>query len=71
MEQNELMKVVNKAAEERGCFVYELKFDDDDNVFEVTIDKQEAGLKIKVALTEFETYAVDTPEDLERINAMK
>lgn len=31
----------------------------------------EAGLKIKVALTEFETYAVDTPEDLERINAMK
>lgn len=31
----------------------------------------ETGLKIKVALTEFETYAVDTPEDLEKINAMK
>ena len=31
----------------------------------------EAGLEIKVALTEFETYAVDTPEDLVRINAMK
>ncbi len=31
----------------------------------------EAGLKIKVALTGYETYAVDTPEDLERINSMK
>ncbi len=31
----------------------------------------EAGLRIKVALTDFETYAVDTPEDLERINAME
>lgn len=46
MEQNELMKVVNKAAEERGCFVYELKFDDDDNVFEVTIDKRDADVEL-------------------------
>ena len=46
MEQNELMKVVNKAAGERGCFVYELKFDDDDNVFEVTIDKQDADVEL-------------------------
>lgn len=30
----------------------------------------ENGLKIKVAETEFETYAVDTPQDLETINSM-
>ena len=30
----------------------------------------ENGLKIKVAETEFETYAVDTPQDLEAINSM-
>lgn len=42
MEKAELQKVLEKAALERGCKVVELAFDDDDNVFEVTIDK-EAG----------------------------
>lgn len=46
MEQKELMNVVEKAAKERGCFVYELKFDDDDNVFEVTIDKNDADVEL-------------------------
>lgn len=39
MKQEELQKVLEKAAQERGCQVVELAFDDDDNVFEVTIDK--------------------------------
>lgn len=42
MEKAELQKVLEKAALERGCKVVKLAFDDDDNVFEVTIDK-EAG----------------------------
>ncbi len=40
------MNVVEKAARERGCFVCELKFDDDDNVFEVTVDKQNADVEL-------------------------
>lgn len=39
MEQKELQKVLQKAAQERGCSVVELVFNDDDNIFDVTIDK--------------------------------
>ena len=39
MEKTELQKVLEKAAAERGCSLYELVFDDDDNVFDVTLDK--------------------------------
>lgn len=46
MERNELMNVAGKAAEERGCFIYELKFDDDDNVFEITVDKKDADVEL-------------------------
>jgi hypothetical protein len=31
----------------------------------------ENGYKIKTALTEYETYAVDTPEDMELLNSKK
>lgn len=40
MEKTELQKVLDAAAQERGCKVVELMFNDDDNVFEVTIDKE-------------------------------
>ena len=40
MVKEELLKVLEKAAGERGCKLVELKFDDDDNVFDVTIDKE-------------------------------
>ena len=40
MEQKELQKVLEKAAQERGCSVFELMFNDDDNVFDVTLDKE-------------------------------
>ena len=39
MERTELLNVLEQAAKERGCVVVELDFNDDDNVFEVTIDK--------------------------------
>lgn len=40
MVKEELLKVLETAAVERGCKLVELKFDDDDNVFDVTIDKE-------------------------------
>jgi len=39
MKQEELSKVLEKAAGEKNCKIVELVFNDDDNVFEVTIDK--------------------------------
>ena len=39
MEREELQKVLDEAAQQRACSVFELKFNDDDNIFEVTIDK--------------------------------
>ena len=46
MEKNELLKVLDKAVQERGCSLVELEFDDDDNVFVVTIDKEDADVDI-------------------------
>lgn len=40
MEKTELQKVLDTAAQERGCKVIDLMFNDDDNIFEVTIDKE-------------------------------
>lgn len=46
MERTSFEKVLNAAAQERGCQVVELLWDDDENVFEVTIDKPE-GVDLK------------------------
>ena len=46
MEKSELLKVLEQAASERGCKVVDLDFNDDDNVFEVTIDKPSADVDI-------------------------
>ena len=40
MNRSELEAVLEKAAQQRGCKVVDLQFDDDDNVFDVTIDKE-------------------------------
>lgn len=40
MRQDELQKVVEAAATERGCKVVDIMFNDDDNIFEVTIDRE-------------------------------
>ena len=47
MKQEELLKVVEAAAQERGCTLVELMFNDDDNVFEVTIDKAGAPVDLE------------------------
>ena len=41
MNRTEFENVLSEAAQERGCTVVELLFNDDDNVFEVTLDKPE------------------------------
>lgn len=40
MERSKFQKVVEDAARERGCVVVDIDFNDDDNVFEVTVDKE-------------------------------
>lgn len=42
MERTEIQKVLDAAAAERGCTVFEMKFDEDDNIIEVLIDKEGA-----------------------------
>lgn len=46
MKQEDLLKVLEQAAQERGCFVVELAFDDFDNVFDVTIDREDAPVDL-------------------------
>ena len=41
MNRNKFESVLAQTAAERGCAVVELAFDDDDNIFEVTIDKKD------------------------------
>lgn len=46
MERIELEKVLAAAAQERGCTVVNLDFDEDDNVIEVTIDKENEDVRL-------------------------
>ena len=47
MKEIEFRKVVEGAALERSCKVVDIVFNDDDNVFEVTIDKDEAPVDLE------------------------
>ena len=47
-----------RAAGERACEVVDVQFNDDDNVFEVTIDKLEAGAPVDLADCEYVHRAV-------------
>lgn len=47
MERIEFEKVVGAAVQERACSLVEIVFNDDDNVFEVTIDKDGADVDLK------------------------
>ena len=40
MDRIDFTRVLEAAAADRGCKVFDLSFDDDDNVFEVTLDKE-------------------------------
>lgn len=46
MDKNEFLKVVEPAVQERGCTMVDLKFDDDENVFEIVIDKEGADVTL-------------------------
>ena len=56
MDRTEFEKVVRKAVAERGCSLADLSFNDNDNVFEVTIDK--AGTDVGLADCEYVHRAV-------------
>lgn len=46
MEKELFYQVVETAAKERGLVVADIKFDDDDSVFEVTIDRPEGDVDL-------------------------
>ena len=46
MEKEVLTSVLEKASAERGCVLVGLDFDDDDNVFTATIDKEGADVEL-------------------------
>jgi len=46
MDRKEFQKVIEKAAAERACKIVDVQFDDDENVFEVTIDKQDQAVDL-------------------------
>ena len=56
MDRTAFEKVVEKAVAERGCSLVDIMFNDDDNVFEVTIDK--AGADVELADCEYVHRAV-------------
>ena len=46
MERAKFQNVVETAVKERGCVLVEVIFDDDDNVFEVVIDKEDGNVEL-------------------------
>lgn len=46
MERDKFQKVVEDAARERGCVLVDIDFNDDDNVFEVTIDREDGSVDL-------------------------
>lgn len=47
MERTSLESVALKAATERGCSIVDIMFNDDDNIFEITIDKADGDVDLK------------------------
>ena len=47
MNRSEFESVLLHAAEQRGCKVVDLMFDDDENIFEVTIDREDSPVDIE------------------------
>ena len=47
MKQEELLKVLRDAASVRGCTLVDLAFDDDDNIFDVTIDRDDPPIDLE------------------------
>lgn len=47
MDRNDFQKVIDLASAECGCTIVEVSFDDDDNVFEVIIDKDGSDVSLE------------------------
>ena len=47
MDRNRFQEVVDASAQEHGCVVVDIRWDDDDNVFEVTIDKPQGAVDLE------------------------
>lgn len=43
MERQKFEQIASAAAQERGCTLVEILFNDDDNVFELTLDKEDGA----------------------------
>ena len=46
MDRIKMESVASAAASERGCSIVELAFNDDDNIFEITIDKADGDVQL-------------------------
>lgn len=46
MKKEELLQVAGEAAAKRGCTIVELAFNDDDNIFELVLGKQEGSVDL-------------------------
>ncbi len=46
MEKDKFLAVVEQAVSERACELVEVMFNDDDNVFEIVIDKKDADVEL-------------------------
>lgn len=46
MDRIKMESVASAAASERGCSIVELSFNDDDNIFEITIDKADGDVQL-------------------------
>ena len=46
MDSVKLKQVLDAAAQERGCSIFELKYDEDENIVEVTVEKPGADVSL-------------------------
>jgi len=47
MDKEKFQKTVSAAAQERGCVLMDILWDDDDNVFDVTIDRPQGDVGLE------------------------
>ena len=47
MDKTKFINVVERSAKERGCEVVDIMYNDDDNVFEVTIDRKDSPVDLQ------------------------
>ena len=58
MDRSEFQRVLDNAASQRDCRVIDLMFNDDDNVFEVTLTKIQTGKRVDLQDCEYVHRAI-------------